>query len=227
MKHKLALESLRKTIRFNVGLNQEDAEKMVTQLKPMVAIIDALQDQVKAIRANGRLSTEGKAADVAKATAMASERIAQHAATISRDPLVKDFAQRVSTRTTGARERARAEAKEASTLALELRQYVLPRLLADGKAMQIPPAQTVGKLVLRAAEDYSTNPAKAEAVISALSVGWPLCPDLPPETTQRINDIIAGQVAPAELAGLKEMQGVQAAIDVATAEILQSVREIG
>lgn len=227
MEHfKLSVENLKKNARFAIGLSAEHATSLVQQAETLAGPLATLRAKVKAIRSDSRLSDAGKSADVAASKAEAAQQIEQLAAKIGRHALIVDLNQRVATRTNGARERARQETQQdAAMLALELRQYVLPKLVKDGETMRVPASRTLEKMVLKFAESYSENPAKSEAVISALSVGWPWCPDLPEGTLAQVNDLIAGQVAGEEQQALVQAQQVQGLIDRATEAAMQEVRE--
>lgn len=225
-KFKLSLEQLKRDARFQVGLSAEQATNLVQETEPIGEALAHLKARVKAIRGDARLSDNGKTADVATAKAEAAKQIEQLAAKIGRHDLIVDLAQRVATRTNGARERARKETQQdAAMLALELRQYVLPRLLKEGEVMRVPASRTLEKMVLKFAESYASNPAKSEAVISALSVGSPWCPDLPEGTIDRVNELISSQVAAEEQTKLEEAEQVQALLDKVVESAQQTVRE--
>ena len=175
----LAIEQLKRDTKFTIGLEDDQRDYLAKQTEPFRRILDSLADETKAIRANGRLSFDAIAEDVQVAREKALVLIERHASTISRVNVIDDLSRRVVSKA-GTTRRANSEAQPgADALATELRQHVLPRLIAEGTARQIPAPQTAAKLALQAAERYTENPSKHETVIRALSVGWPFCEDLP------------------------------------------------
>ena len=181
---------------------------MIKQVEPFQQILDSLADEIKTIRANGRLSFEAINEDVQAARERAVALIQRHASTISRANVIDDLSRRVVSKVATTRKGNSEAQPGADALATELRQHVLPRLIAEGTARQ-----TAAKLVLEAAQRYSTNPAKMETVINALSVGWPFTEDLPVDVLRRADAVIAEQVAPDEFNQLRQAEGVQHLID--------------
>ena len=210
----LAIEQLKRDAKFTVGLEDDNqVAYLVEQAQPFQQILGGLVDEIKTIRANSRLSFEAINEDVAQAKERAGLLIERHASTISRANVIDDLGKRVTGRVAAVRKVNNEAQPGADALATELRQHVLPRLIAEGEGRQVPASQTVAKLVLEAAQRYSTNPAKYEVVLSALSVGWPFTEDLPAETKVQVDAVIAEQIAPDELAQLQQAQGIQRALD--------------
>ncbi len=209
----LAVEQLKRDAKFAVGLDDDSqVAYLVKQAQPFQQILDNLADEIKTIRANSRLSVEAINEDAQAARQRAVALIQRHANAISRGNVIDDLHKRVASKVATAR-RANSEGLPgADALATELRQHVLPRLIAEGEGRQIPAPQTVAKLVLRAAERYTENPSKHETVIRALSVGWPFTEDLPVDVLHQVDAVIAEQVAPDELAQLQQAQGIQQAL---------------
>ena len=210
----LAIERLKKDAKFTVGLDDDSqVAYLVKQAAPFRQILDNLADEIKTIRANSRLSFEAINEDVQVAREKALVLIERHANAIGRANIIDDLSKRVVSKVATAR-RANSEGLPgADALATELRQHVLPRLIAEGEGRQIPAPQTVAKVALEAAQHYSTNPAKMETVINALSVGWPFTEDLPVDVLHQVDAVIAEQVAPDETAQLQQAQGIQQALD--------------
>lgn len=222
---KLVVESLKRDARFQVGLSTEQSNALAQQVQPMAEALSNLAQRVQAIRSDTRLSDQGKTDDTATARAAAATSINKHAASISRQAVIDDMRQRVSTKTAGTREKAKAAmGPDAGLLAQELRQSVLPRLIKNGEQLGVKPAQTVAKLIKQAAERYSENPSKAETIVNALAVGWPWCPDLPDGTLAEVERTISRQVSAEEQAQLEEAQKVQALVDRATEDALRLAR---
>lgn len=226
-KFKLEIEALKKTARFQLNMPLEQSNALAAQLEPMAETLSNLKQRVQAIRADNRLSDSGKAGDVAQAKSDAAQQVNAIAQQISRQAVIADLAQRVNTRLTGSRERARqAMGTDAALLAQELRLHVIPRLLADAKQQHIPAQQALGNFIQQAAERFSLDPVKAEIVIQSAATGWPwVAIDVEPETMTRVNEIIARQVAAEEQAALEQAQAVQGLIGRVTETALQSVRE--
>jgi len=226
---RLALEQFKKDARFKIGLPPEQAEHLAQQVQPLTDTLEALQARVQAIRKDGNLSTAGQNTKVAEAKAEVADFINKFADGISRHKIISDLAQRVSTKVNGTRGRARKEQpQDAAQFAQELRLHVIPKALADAKMQQIPPAQALAKMAMRAAEGYVDNMVKAEIVLQACGTGWPwVAAELSPETMTEVESIIAGQVASEEQAALQQAQGVQALIDQTIQVATQALREIG
>ena len=205
----LAIEQLKRNAKFTVGLGEDSqVAYLVKQAQPFQQILDNLADEIKTIRANSRLSFEAINEDVQAARERAVALIQRHASTISRANVIDDLSRRVVSKVATTRKGNSEAQPGADALATELRQHVLPRLIAEGTARQ-----TAAKLVLEAAQRYSTNPAKMETVINALSVGWPFTEDLPVDVLRRADAVIAEQVAPDEFNQLRQAEGVQHLID--------------
>ena len=209
----LAIEKLKRDAKFTIGLEDDQRDYLVKQAAPFQQILDNLTDEIKTIRANSRLSVEAIAEDVQVARQKAVDLIQQHASAISRSTVIDDLSKRVASKVTTTRKGNSEGLPGADALATELRQHVLPRLIAEGEGRQIPAPQTVAKLALEAAQHYSTNPAKMETVIRALSVGWPFCEDLPDGMKVQVDAILAAQIAPDETAQLQQARGIQQALD--------------
>ena len=209
----LAIEQLKRDAKFTIGLEDDQRDYLVKQAQPFQQILDNLADETKGIRANGRLSAEAIAEDAQVARQKAVDLIQRHANAISRSTVIDDLSKRVVSKVAAVRKANSEGLPGADELATELRQHVLPRLIAEGEGRQIPAPQTVAKLALQAAQRYSTNPAKMETVIRALSVGWPFTEDLPEETRAQVDAILAAQVAPDEVAQLQQARGIQQALD--------------
>ena len=205
----LAIEQLKKDAKFTVGLDDDSqVAYLVKQAQPFQQILDNLADEIKTIRANSRLSFEAINEDVQAARERAVALIQRHASTISRANVIDDLSRRVVSKVATTRKGNSEAQPGADALATELRQHVLPRLIAEGTARQ-----TAAKLVLEAAQRYSTNPAKMETVINALSVGWPFTEDLPVDVLHQVDAVLAAQIAPDETAQLQQAQGIQQALD--------------
>ena len=210
----LAIERLKKDAKFTVGLDDDSqVAYLVKQAAPFQQILGSLADETKTIRANSRLSVEAIAEDVQVARERAVDLIQRHANAISRSTVIDDLSKRVVSRVAAVRKANSEGQPGADALATELRQHVLPRLIAEGEGRQVPASQTVAKLALEAAQRYSTNPAKHEVVLNALSVGWPFCEDLPVDVRQQVDAVIAEQIVPNETAQLQQAQGIQRALD--------------
>ena len=209
----LAIEQLKRDAKFTIGLEDDQRDYLAKQTEPFRRILDSLADEIKTIRCNGRLSAEAINEDAQVARQKAVDLIQRHASAISRASVIDDLNKRVVSKVATAR-RANSEAQPgADALATELRQHVLPRLIAEGEGRQIPAPQVVGKLALQAAERYTENPSKHEVIINALSVGWPFTEDLPVDVLQQVDAVIAEQVAPDEFNQLRQAEGVQHLID--------------
>ena len=209
----LAIEQLKKDAKFTVGLDDDSqVAYLVKQAAPFRQILDNLADEIKTIRGNGRLSVEAINEDAQVARQRAVDLIQRHASTISRANVIDDLSRRVVSKVATTRKGNSEAQPGADALATELRQHVLPRLIAEGEGRQIPAPQTVAKLALQAAERYTENPSKHEVIIRALSVGWPFCEDLPVDVRQQVDAVIAEQVAPDEVAQLQQAQGIQQAL---------------
>jgi hypothetical protein len=222
---KLVIEGLKRDARFQVGLSAEQSNALAQQVGAMTETLNSLAQRTQAIRADTRLSDQGKIDDTAQARTEAQASINKHAQQISRQAIITDLTQRVATRTNGAREKAKAAmGPDAGLLAQELRQSVLPKLIKNGEQLGVKPARTLEKLIQQAAEKYGENPSKAETIIGALSVGWPWCPDLPEGALQEVERTIARQVAGEEQAQLEQAQAVQRLVDHATGEALKMAR---
>ena len=209
----LAIEQLKRDVKFTVGLGDDSqVAYLVKQAAPFQQILDNLADETKTIRANSRLSFEAINEDVQAARERAVALIQRHASTISRANVIDDLSKRVASKVATARKSNSEGLPGADALATELRQHVLPRLIAEGEKNRIPAQQTVAKLALQAAERYAENPSKHETVIRALSLGRPFCEDLSVGVRQQVDAVIAGQVAPDEVAQLQQAQGIQQAL---------------
>ena len=209
----LAIEKLKRDAKFTIGLEDDQRDYLAKQTEPFQQVLGSLANEIKTIRANGRLSAEAMVEDVAQAKERAGLLIERHASTISRSTVIGDLSKRVTSKVAAVRKANGEGLPGASALATELRQHVLPRLIAEGEGRQIPAQQTAAKMVLEAAQRYSTSPAKMETVIRALSVGWPFTEDLPEETKAQVDAILAAQVAPDEVAQLQQARGIQQALD--------------
>ena len=203
----LAVEQMKRDAKFTIGLEDDQRDYLIKQAAPFQQILDNLADEIKTIRANSRLSFEAINEDVQAARERAVDLIQRHASTISRANVIDDLSRRVTSKVATARKGNSEGQPGADALATELRQHVLPRLIAEGTARQ-----TATKLVLEAAQRYSTNPAKMETVINALSVGWPFTEDLPVDVLRRADAVIAEQVAPDETNQLQQARGIQQAL---------------
>ena len=208
----LAIEQLKRDAKFTIGLEDDQRDYLVKQAEPFQQVLGSLADEIKTIRANGRLSFDAIAEDVQVARQKAVGLIQRHANAISRSTVIDDLSKRVASKVAAVRKANSEGLPGADEVATELRQHVLPRLIAEGEGRQIPAPQTVVKLALQAAERYTENPSKHETVIRALSVGWPFCEDLPEETKAQVDAILAAQVAPDEVAQLQQARGIQQAI---------------
>ena len=208
----LAVEQMKRDAKFTIGLEDDQRDYLIKQAAPFQQILDNLADEIKTIRANSRLSFEAINEDVQAARERAVDLIQRHASTISRANVIDDLSRRVTSKVATACKGNSEGQPGADALATELRQHVLPRLIAEGTARQIPARQTAAKLVLEAAQRYSTNPAKMETVINALSVGWPFTEDLPVDVLRRADAVIAEQVAPDETNQLQQARGIQQAL---------------
>ncbi len=225
---RLALEGFKKDCRFKIGLPPEQAETLFQQIRPIADELKNFKSKVVSIRKNNMLSDSGKAAEVDQARTATLEQIVEYAAKIDRTEIISDLARRVNQSVRGSREKAQKSfSPDAALLAQEIRQHILPGLVREGKNMQISPARTAEKMALKAAEQYSTDPAKMETVIGALSVGWPWCPDLPEGTLAQVEAVIAGQVASEEQAALLQAQGVQALLTRTIEAAQKELRELG
>ena len=209
----LAIEQLKRDAKFTIGLDDDQRDYLIKQAQPFQQILDNLADETKGIRANGRLSAEAIAEDAQVARQKAVDLIQRHANAISRSTVIDDLGKRVVSKVAAVRKANSEGLPGADELATELRQHVLPRLIAEGEGRQIPAPQTVAKLALQAAERYAENPSKHETVIRALSVGWPFTEDLPVDVLRRADAVIAEQVAPDEFNQLRQAEGVQYLID--------------
>lgn len=210
----LAIEQLKKDAKFTVGLDDDSqVAYLVKQAAPFRQILDNLADEIKTIRTNGRLSAEAIIEDVAKAKERAGLLIQRHANAISRSTVIDDLSKRVVGKVATTRKANSEGQPGADAFATELRQHVLPRLIAEGEGRQIPAPQTASKLVLRAAERYTENPSKHEVIINALSIGWPFTEDLPVDVLHQVDAVLAAQIAPDETAQLQQAQGIQQALD--------------
>ena len=223
----LAIEKLKRDAKFTIGLEDDQRDYLVKQTEPFQRILDGLADETKTIRANGRLSAEAISEDVQVARQKAVDLIQRHANAISRSAVIDDLSRRVVSKVAATRKANSEGLPGADALAMELRQHVLPRLIAEGTARQVPASQTAAKLALEAAQRYSTNPSKHETVIRALSVGWPFCEDLPVDVRQQVDAVIAEQVAPDEVAQLQQAQGIQQALDRVAEATAQEVKGLG
>ncbi len=209
----LAVEKLKRDAKFTIGLDDSQRDYLVKQTEPFQRILDSLADEVRTIRANGRLSAEAMIEDVAKAKERAGLLIEKHANAISRANVIDDLSKRLASKVAGVRKGNSGCQPGADALATELRAHILPRMIVEGEGRQIPAQQTAAKLVLEAAQRYSTNPAKMETVINALSVGWPFTEDLPVDVLQQADAVIAAQIATDEFNQLHQAEGVQYLID--------------
>ena len=208
----LAIEQLKKDAKFTIKLEDDQRDYLVKQTEPFQRILDSLADETKTIRANSRLSAEAISEDVQAARQKAADLIQRHASAISRSTVIDDLSKRVALKVAAVRKANSEGLPGTSALAAELRQHVIPRLVAEGEGRQIPAPQVVGKLAMQAAQNYSANPAKYEVVVSALSVGWPLCEDLPVDVRQQVDAVIAAQIAPDEVAQLHQAHRIQQAL---------------
>ena len=209
----LAIEQLKKDAKFTIGLEDDQRDYLVKQTEPFQRILNGLADEIKTIRSNGRLSAEAIIEDVAKAKERAGLLIERHASAISRSAVIDDLSKRLVSKVATTRKANMQAQQDAAQLSTELRQAVLPKMIAEGEGRQIPAPQTVAKLVLQAAERYTENPSKHEVIINALSVGWPFTEDLPVDVLQQVDAVIAEQVAPDEFNQLRQAEGVQHLID--------------
>jgi hypothetical protein len=228
MEHfKLAVENLKRDARHTIGLNLEQVTNLAQQTEPIAMALANLKSKVKAIRGDARLSDGGKTTDVSTAKSEAATHINDLAQQIGRHAVIVDMNQRIATKVTGARERAKAAmGADAALLAQELRLHVIPRLLNEAKMQQIPSNQALGKMARRAAEGYAESPVKAEIVLQACTTGWPWVQgEVDGETLAQVNDLIAGQVAGEEQGFIIEAQAVQGLLDRVVNAAMQTVRE--
>ena len=209
----LAIEQLKRDAKFTIGLEDDQRDYLAKQTEPFRRILDSLADETKTIRANGRLSFDAIAEDVQVAREKAIVLIERHASAISRSAVIDDLSKRLVSKVATTRKANMQAQQDAAQLSTELRQAVLPKMIAEGEGRQIPAPQTVAKLVLQAAERYTENPSKHEVIINALSVGWPFTEDLPVDVLQQVDAVIAEQVAPDEFNQLRQAEGVQHLID--------------
>ena len=209
----LVIEQLKRDAKFTIGLEDDQRDYLAKQTEPFRRILDSLADETKAIRANGRLSFDAIAEDVQVAREKALVLIERHASAISRSAVIDDLSKRLVSKVATTRKANMQAQQDAAQLSTELRQAVLPKMIAEGEGRQIPAPQTVAKLVLQAAERYTENPSKHEVIINALSVGWPFTEDLPVDVLQQVDAVIAEQVAPDEFNQLRQAEGVQHLID--------------
>ena len=175
----LVIEQLKRDAKFTIGLEDDQRDYLAKQTEPFRRILDSLADETKAIRANGRLSFDAIAEDVQVAREKAIVLIERHASAISRSAVIDDLSKRLVSKVATTRKANMQAQQDAAQLSTELRQAVLPKMIAEGEGRQIPAPQTVAKLVLQAAERYTENPSKHEVIINALSIGWPFTEDLP------------------------------------------------
>ena len=117
--------------------------------------------------------------------------------------------------------------QNAAGLATELRQHILPRLIAQNEENNIPATQTVSRLAVRAAEGYLTDPAKMETILSALQIGWPFNETLTDEAKSQVEAIVSAQVAPDEMKVLRTAKAVSKAISSVAEATIQECRELG
>ena len=209
----LVIEQLKRDAKFTIGLEDDQRDYLAKQTEPFRRILDSLADETKTIRANGRLSFDAIAEDVQVAREKAIVLIERHASAISRSAVIDDLSKRLVSKVATTRKANMQAQQDAAQLSTELRQAVLPKMIAEGEGRQIPAPQTVAKLVLQAAERYTENPSKHEVIINALSVGWPFTEDLPVDVLQQVDAVIAEQVAPDEFNQLRQAEGVQHLID--------------
>ena len=223
----LAIEQLKRDAKFTIGLEDDQRDYLIKQAEPFQRILDSLADETKTIRANSRLSFDAIAEDVEVARQKAVDLIQRHASTISRSAVIDDLSKRVASKVATTRKANSEGQPGADALATELRQHVLPRLIAEGEGQQVPASQTVAKLAQQAAERYTEDPSKHETVIRALSLGQPFAEDLPVDVLHQVDAVIAAQIAPDEVARLQQAQGVQQALDRVAASAQMDCRGQG
>jgi hypothetical protein len=84
----LAIEQLKKDAKFTIGLEDDQRDYLVKQAQPFQQVLDGLADEVRTIRANGRLSFDAIAEDVEVARQRAVALIERHANAISRSNVI-------------------------------------------------------------------------------------------------------------------------------------------
>ena len=224
----LAIEQLKRNAKFTVGLGEDSqVAYLVKQAQPFQQILDNLADEIKTIRANSRLSFEAINEDVQAARERAVALIQRHASTISRANVIDDLSRRVVSKVATTRKGNSEAQPGADALATELRQHVLPRLIAEGEGRQIPAPQTVAKLALQAAERYTENPSKHEVIINALSIGWPFAPPLDSAVAEKVDSTISRLVAAEEMAMLDQAESIEAALVKVAEATAQEVKGQG
>lgn len=223
----LAIEQLKRDAKFTIGLEDDQRDYLVKQAEPFQRILDSLADEIKTIRSNGRLSAEAISEDVQAARERAVALIQRHANAISRSTVIDDLSKRVVGRVAAVRKANSEGLPGADALSTELRQAVLPKLIAEGEKNRIPAQQVVGKLAVQVAERYIEAPGKMETILNALSVGWPFCEDLPEETKAQVDAILAAQIAPDEVAQLQQARGIQQVLDQVASAAQQDARGQG
>ncbi|MBV5317795.1 MAG: hypothetical protein JZU50_08290 [Desulfobulbaceae bacterium] len=226
MKIKLAIEAVRRDARHQVGLSQEKAQHLADQVQPLATIVESFKVEKEGIQRNGMLSDQGKRLQVEQATAAANEKIVAHAAGLSKETMIADHEQRINTKVTAERVKAKAMIEDGAELGRELRQNVLPKAIATTAPLR-KPEEVVRRMVVKAAQDYATNPSRSELIIKSLSIGQPFCPELPIGTLDEVNANIAQAVAPDQVAALSEIKGVHSLIMIAADAALQSIKELG
>ncbi|MDX9835390.1 MAG: hypothetical protein RBT36_09320 [Desulfobulbus sp.] len=223
----LAIEKLRKDAKFAIRLGDQQTGSLVEQCKPFQQIVEQLQNEIATIRVNKRLSYSAIHEDVRLAKERAVEQVTRYYDTISRQAVVVDLQDRLVS-AVATKRRGNAEAMQnAAGLATELRQHVLPRLIAQNEANNIPATQTVSKLAVQAAERYSTDPTKMETILNALQIGWPFNETLTDEAKSQVEAIVSAQVAPDEMKVLRIAKAVSKAISSVAEATIQECRELG
>lgn len=206
---RLQIEALKKAAKFNLSLPAEQIDSLVQQCKPFLDTIESLSNDIKRIRNDSRLSDSAKANDIAVARQRAIEKTTSFMFSISRQGVIEDLAKRLAGKTTNKREENHKSQTNSDSLSRELRESVLPKLIAEGEKKKIDKIQTVSKLALEVAERYNENPSKMETILKSLSIGWPFAVDLPQEIAQQVDAMVAAQVAPDEVEQLKRAHGVE------------------
>lgn len=227
MKTALAIEKLRKDAKFAIRLDDQQTGNLVEQCKPFQQFVEQLQNEIATIRVNKRLSYSAIHEDVRLAKERAVEQVTRYYDTISRQDVVVDLQDRLVS-AVATKRRGNAEAMQnAAGLATELRQHVLPRLIAQNEANNIPETQTISKLAVQAAERYSTDPAKMETILNALQIGWPFNETITDEAKSQVEAIVSAQVAPDEMKVLRTAKAVSKAISSVAEATIQECRELG
>lgn len=223
----LAIEQLKRDAKFAIRLDDQQTGNLVEQCKPFQQFVKQLQNEIATIRANKRLSHSAINEDVRLAKERAVEQVTRYYDTISRQAVVVDLQGRLVS-AVATKRRGNADAMQnAAGLATELRQHVLPRLIAQNEANNVPATQAVSKLAVQVAERYSSDPAKMETVLNALQIGWPFNETITDEAKSQVEAIVSAQVAPDEMEALRTAKAVSKAISSVAEAAIQECREQG